>query len=185
MSDPANKSRHFEIRFAGSGGQGLQLSAKIFAHALIGEGLFVSQSQSYEPTSRGGLSRSDLVVGSDEPDFPLATSADFILLLDQVAVRAADGMIKQGGIVITDERLVPDPPAGDFRLLALPITDSAIAIGNPRVANVIALGVLDSLGGLCGRPALEKAVETMAPARFRQLNLEALGAGYSLAEAAG
>ena len=74
------------------------------------------------------------------------------------------------------------PPIVHF--LALPITDNAIAIGNPRVANVIALGVLDSLGELCGRPALETAVETMAPARFRELNLEALGAGYALAEAA-
>ena len=173
---------HFEIRFGGSGGQGLQLSAKIFAHALIGKGLFVSQSQSYEPTSRGELSRSDLVVGSDEPDFPLATSADFMLLLDQVAVRAADGMVRQGGIVITDERLVPEPPAGDFRLLALPITDAALAVGNPRVANVIALGVLDSVGGLCGRPALEKAVAALTPAKFRELNIEALSAGYVMAD---
>ncbi len=177
-----NNSRRHEIRFAGSGGQGLQLSAKILAHALIGEGLYVSQSQSYEPTSRGGLSRADLVIGPDEPDFPLATAADFILLLDQVAADDGKKIIEPGGIIITDQRLVPSPPSGDFRLLALPITDTAIAIGNPRIANVVALGVLNAMAALAERASLEAAVGALTPAKFRELNLEALKAGYGMAE---
>ncbi|MEE8453815.1 MAG: hypothetical protein V3R90_03470 [Limibaculum sp.] len=44
--------KNFEIRFGGSGGQGLQLSAKLLADALIQEGRKVARSQSYEPTSR-------------------------------------------------------------------------------------------------------------------------------------
>ncbi|MBT4428449.1 MAG: pyruvate ferredoxin oxidoreductase [Rhodospirillaceae bacterium] len=178
-----NNDRRHEIRFAGSGGQGLQLSAKILAYALIGEGLYASQSQSYEPTSRGGLSRADLVIGPDEPDFPLATAADFILLLDQVAANDGAKIIKPGGTIITDQRLVPSPPSGDFRLLALPITDTAIAIGNPRIANVVALGVLNALAALASREALEAAVGALTPAKFRELNLEALKAGYGMAEA--
>jgi len=178
-----NNVQHREIRFAGSGGQGLQLSAKILAHALIGEGLYASQSQSYEPTSRGGLSRADLVIGPDEPDFPLATAADFILLLDQVAATDGAKIIKPGGTIITDQRLVPAPPSGDFRLMALPITDTAIAIGNPRIANVVALGVLNALATLASREALEAAVGVLTPAKFRELNLEALKAGYGMAEA--
>lgn len=177
-----NNNRRHEIRFAGSGGQGLQLSARILAHALIGEGLYASQSQSYEPTSRGGLSRADLVIGPDEPDFPLATAADYALLLDQVAAHDGDKIIKPGGTIITDERLVPAPPSGDFRLMALPITDTAISIGNPRIANVVALGVLNALAKLVSREALEAAVTTLTPAKFRELNLDALKAGYGMAE---
>lgn len=179
---PETNARRFEIRLSGSGGQGLQLSAKILSRAFADEGLFVSQSQSYEPTSRGGLSRSDLVVGPEEPVFPLTTSADFLLVLDQVAVKSSASIIKAGGTVVTDQRLVPEPPKGDFKVLALPITDRAIELGNPRVANVIALGVLDSLGGLCGKKALENAVATLTPPRFRDLNMEALSAGYAMAK---
>ena len=62
---------NFEIRFGGTGGQGLQLSAKLLADALSEQGLNVARSQSYEPTSRGGISRADLVISHDALDFPL------------------------------------------------------------------------------------------------------------------
>ena len=57
-------SREIEIRLCGSGGQGLLVAGAILAEALTLEGLRVAQSQSFEPTSRGGMSRTDLV-GSD------------------------------------------------------------------------------------------------------------------------
>ena len=67
---------HCEIRFSGSGGQGLILSARTLATALTLDGKKVAQSQSYEPTSRGGLSRSDLVVAQETVDYPLVTKLD-------------------------------------------------------------------------------------------------------------
>jgi len=173
----------FELRLSGSGGQGLQLSAKILARALSETGKFVAQSQSYEPTSRGGLSRSDLVVGSAEPEYPLATALDYMLLLDQVAVSAAAGMMRGGGLVITDKRLVEKPPKGDFEVLSLPITDTAIALGNARVANIVAVGVLVARAGLCAVPAMEATIRAMVPPKFAELNVVAFRAGLSLAEA--
>ena len=65
--------KQLEIRLSGSGGQGLILAAGILAEALVAEGRSAAQSQSYEPTSRGGLSRSDLVVSDGEADYPLVT----------------------------------------------------------------------------------------------------------------
>ena len=176
-------SDEIEIRLSGSGGQGLQLSAKILSRAFADEGKVVAQSQSYEPTSRGGLSRSDLVVSNDEPDYPLTTQVDYMLVLDQVAVKSAEGIIRSGGTVIADAKLTPEPPEGDFKVLSLPITETAIKLGNVRIANVIALGVLAGLGDICDRESLEKAVESMTPPKFRDLNLEALSAGYDMAAA--
>lgn len=168
------------MRLSGSGGQGLQLSAKIFARAFSDEGKIVAQSQSYEPTSRGGLSRSDLVVGPEEPDYPLATNVDFMLILDQVAVKAADGIVCDDGLVITDSRLVTDPPKGAFRVLALPITETAIGLGNPRVANIVALGALVGEGNLCSRDAMEAAIRESVPTRFTDLNIKAFQEGLNL-----
>ena len=51
-----------EIRLAGSGGQGLILGMQILFRALGLEGKRAAQSQSYEPTSRGGYCYSDLIL---------------------------------------------------------------------------------------------------------------------------
>ncbi|MBL4614811.1 MAG: 2-oxoacid:acceptor oxidoreductase family protein [Magnetovibrio sp.] len=176
-------SDEIEIRLSGSGGQGLQLSAKILSRAFTDEGKNVAQSQSYEPTSRGGMSRSDLVIGSDIPDYPLASAVDYMLILDQIAIKGAAEVMRPGGTVITDVKLTPEPPRGDFKVLALPITETAIKLGNVRIANVIALGVLAGLGELCSRESLESAVGSMTPPKFRDLNMKALRTGYDMAAA--
>lgn len=172
--------QEFEIRLSGSGGQGLQLLARIFAHAFSSEGKVVAQSQSYEPTSRGGLSRSDLVVGRSEPDYPLATNIDFMLILDQVAVKAADDVISDDALVITDARLVTDPPKGTFRVLALPIMETAIGLGNPRVANIVAMGALTGEGNLCSKEIIEAAIRENIPSKLTDLNIKAFQEGLNL-----
>jgi len=49
------KQRRYEIRIAGSGGQGVILAAIILAEAAGHyEGLFAAQSQNYGPEARGG-----------------------------------------------------------------------------------------------------------------------------------
>jgi 2-oxoglutarate ferredoxin oxidoreductase subunit gamma len=181
----ASPRREYQMRLSGSGGQGLQLSAKILVRALSEEGKVVAQSQSYEPTSRGGLSRSDLVVGDGEPDYPLATAVDYMLVLDQVAVKACDGIVSDGGTVITDSRLVSDPPAGDFRIIALPITDTAIGLGNIRVANVVGLGAMTGLSGICKAETMQSVISATVPAKYRELNLDAFSEGLKLAASVG
>jgi 2-oxoglutarate ferredoxin oxidoreductase subunit gamma len=170
-----------EIRLSGSGGQGLILSARILSEALTLEGRTVAQSQSYEPTSRGGLSRSDLVVGDGVPDYPLVTALDSLLILDQCAAEASAGLIKAGATVIVDTRRVTAPPQGDFALYALPLSETARRLGNERVANIVALGALVELSGVCRRDSLEQAIRARTPKGYLDLNLEAMAAGGRLA----
>ncbi len=172
-----------EIRLSGSGGQGLILAASILSGALVAEGRTVAQSQSYEPTSRGGLSRSDLVVSDGLADFPLALSLDYLVILDQVAVGASVGMISNGATIVTDAKTVTEPPTGEFQLIELPVLETAIELGNRRIANTIALGALSALGKLCNQVTLEKTVTARSPAAFVDLNREALARGWRMAEA--
>jgi 2-oxoglutarate ferredoxin oxidoreductase subunit gamma len=176
-------SEDVEIRLSGSGGQGLLLSAHILAHALILEGRKVAQSQSYEPTSRGGVSRSDIIVSDGMVDYPLATALDYLLVLDQIAADASDGILKPGATVLVDAARVPTPPEGEFALYVLPFSDTAKTIGNERVANMIALGALAGMSGICSRDALEAAIRTDTPEKFLELNLEALDRGYRMVAA--
>lgn len=179
---------NFEVRFSGSGGQGLLLSAKLLASALAAEGYGVAQSQSYEPVSRGGQSRADLVVSRGAaPAFPLSHKLDYLLILHQAAAQASEGLIGKDTLVLVDSELVPNPPLGDFTLLALPFTETARHIGNKRVANIVALSALVARSGLCSPKGLREIIAAKTPAKFASLNADAFTAGITLMkhEAAG
>ncbi|MDP6342796.1 MAG: 2-oxoacid:acceptor oxidoreductase family protein [Alphaproteobacteria bacterium] len=171
-----------EIRFAGSGGQGLILSGRLLFQAVVLDGKRAAQSQSYEPTSRGGFCNSDLVVADREVDYPLVTAIDYLIALDQIGVAPSAAMMAPGALVLTDARLVPEPPEGDITLHQLPFTDEAIALGSHRAANVVALGTLVGLSGICDRQAVGEAVREGTPKAFLDLNLEALRRGFEMAD---
>ena len=170
-----------EIRIGGTGGQGLILSGKMLADALASLGKRIAQSQTYEPTSRGGFCNSDLVVSGGDVDYPLATALDCLVLLDRMAVKPSWPLLKPGALVIADTRLCPELPTGDFRGYHLPLTRTAIELGSERVSNIVALGALAALAKLCEHKILEQAVRAETPKSFLDLNLDALAAGYKLA----
>jgi len=172
---------HTEIRLSGTGGQGLILGALVLAEAMIAEGRSVAQSQAFEPVSRGGVSRSDLVASDSTPDYPLVTQLDVLLILDQYAVEVSEGLVRAGGLVLVDAERVTEPPRGEFRLHALPFTETARQLGNLRVTNMVALGAMAALGGLCGPDALQSAVRKGVPAAFADVSLAALAEGATLA----
>jgi len=178
------RDARLEIRIGGTGGQGLILCAKMLADALCASGKRVAQSQTYEPTSRGGFCNSDLVIADGAVDFPLATALDYLVLLDRLAVKPSWPLLKPGALVIADTRLCPELPAGDYRAHHLPLSRTAIELGSERVANIVALGALAALAGVCERKALEQTVRAETPKSFLDLNLDALAAGYRLGEQA-
>lgn len=177
-------SARSEIRFGGAGGQGLILSARILFQALSAEGRHVAQSQSYEPTSRGGFCHSDLVVDDDAVDFPLVSALDCLILLDQVGVKPSVEFLGAHSLVIADERHAPQPPRNVGEVLTLPLSRRAIELGNERVTNIVALGALVAKTALCSREALMEAVERETPRGFRALNQDALRAGFELVDGA-
>lgn len=176
------RDARLEIRIGGTGGQGLILCAKMLADALCAKGRRVAQSQTYEPTSRGGYCNSDLVISDREVDYPLATALDCLVLLDRMAVKPSWPLLKPGALVIADSRLCPELPESKHRAHHLPLTRTAIELGSERVANIVALGSLAALDDICERKALEQAVRAATPKSFLDLNLDALAAGYRLVE---
>lgn len=173
----------FEVRFSGAGGQGLQLCAKLLSAALAREGKTVAASQGYEPTSRGGLSRSDMVVSdTGAAEYPLVTALDYLVVLDNAAAGISEALVAKDGLILADSRRVDKLPKGKYRVVTMPFTETAIRLGNERVANVIALAALVGLTGACARETLEQIIRTGTPQKFLDLNLEAMQAGYALAD---
>lgn len=176
MSQPAD----LQLRFSGSGGQGLQLSARIVAEAALRDGWSVAHSQSYEPTSRGGLSRSDIVLSRGVIDYPLVTALDLLVILDDVGTTASLPLLRSDSVVVVDAHRVTEPPTGPFSVRALPCTEAARRLGNERVANVVCLGAVVSLLAFCSFEMLIAALREETPAKLLDINLEALNAGRAM-----
>lgn len=175
--------REREIRLCGSGGQGLLVAGAILAEALKIEGMHVAQSQSYEPTSRGGMTRTDLVARDGVIDYPLVTALDCALILDEIAAGPTAVLVKPRGLIVADCERVPHLPDGDFIPHTLALGEIATALGDRRITNLVGLGVLTRLGELCSDASLDQAIRSTSPPRFVDLNLQAARAGRDLAQA--
>jgi 2-oxoglutarate ferredoxin oxidoreductase subunit gamma len=177
-------TQRYEIRLAGSGGQGLILAGIILAEAAgVYDGKFVCQTQSYGPEARGGASKAEVVISDGEIDYPKAIRPDVLLALNQKSLEAYSPDLKPGGLLLVDADLVEEAHAS--RVVALPFTRIARELGRVMAANIVALGALAQLTGAVSLPSLEAAVLARVPKGTEDLNRRALAAGVNAAKESG
>jgi 2-oxoglutarate ferredoxin oxidoreductase subunit gamma len=170
----------YEIRLAGSGGQGLILAGIILAEAAgIYDGKFVCQTQSYGPAARGGASKAEVVISDGEIDYPKAIQPDVLLAMNQQSLDTYLADLKPDGLLMVDATLVPEVPLD--RYLAIPFTRIARELGKEMVANIVALGALAARSNAVTLESLEKAVLGRVPRGTEELNKKALAAGIDAA----
>jgi 2-oxoglutarate ferredoxin oxidoreductase subunit gamma len=169
-----------EIRIAGAGGQGIVTAGRILAESAILSGSNAAQNQVYGPQSRGGASRSDVVIATEEIGFPLAENIDFLVALSGEAYSRYRTEVGEECRLIVDSRCAP--PSGNEGEGRFPVVDTARAVsGGELVTGVVALGVLQALTRVVDAEALRSALVARVPDRHREMNLEALSAGMQLA----
>lgn len=175
----------YEIRFSGSGGQGLILAGVIFAEAAsIYDKKNAVQSQSYGPEARGGASKSEVIISDQAIDFPKATAIDLQLSLTQESCSKYYKDVKPDGTLLLDEDFVKEVPNGTFKVIKLPIIRTAAdEIGKSFVANIVALGAITAITGQVTYESVEKAVLSRVPKGTEEMNKKALKAGFDLAKA--
>ena len=172
----------YEIRLSGSGGQGLLLGGIILAEGAINDGKNSIQTQSYGPEARGGASKSEVIISSEEIDFPKVRNCDILLSLTQKAYNEYSAGLKEDGILIVDSS-VNAVKSGNIKLYSVPILDSAVKdLGKPMVTNIVALGVLVEITKVISKESLEKAVLDRVPKGTEELNRKALAKGYEIAK---
>ena len=175
-------AQRYEVRLSGAGGQGLVLGGVILAEAVaLFEGKNAVQTQSYGPEARGGASKSEVIISSEEIDYPKATEIDLLLCLTQEACDKYVVDLKEGGIILADSRMVKELPEGDYRVYHMPIIDTAKEkVGKVFVANIVALGAIAHLIEGVSLESVEKAVLKRVPPGTEDLNKRALKLGYDL-----
>jgi 2-oxoglutarate ferredoxin oxidoreductase subunit gamma len=170
-----------EVRFGGSGGQGVVLMGMILAVAANHDRRCVVQTESYGPEARGGFSRSDVIISNNPIDYPKLDSADLLVALSQASADAYASSLRRDGIFIYDSERVGDPPSFSGVSLGMPFVRWAQEeTGRPQPANVVALGVTVRVTGIVSVESLEKSVSETVPAGTVEVNMKALAKGLAL-----
>ena len=159
------------VAMTGIGGQGIQLIAKLLAHAAMREGRQVMMFGTFMGTIRGGASESTVVVADREIVTPPIVPAIWgVIGLHPGGLAALGRKIERGGVLLVNSSLVPAPPDWpDVRRLGLPATEIAKAMGQVVGAGMIALGAFASATGIVALDALDAALGEVLPAHRRKL----------------
>jgi len=175
----------YRLVFSGSGGQGVITAAVILAEAaVLHENRVAVQSQAYGAAARGGATRSDVIIANSEIHFPHVTQPNLLVCLTQTAYSSYSGIVRPGGILISDTRFVKLEKKVDARQVALPMHETVMAkIGNPIVFNICMLGALVAITEIVQPESILNVLKTRIPGSFLQINQQALELGMELGAA--
>lgn len=173
--------KRYEMRFTGSGGQGVILASVILAEAAIISDVNAIQSQAYGPEARGGMCKAETILSKEQIFFSKVVCPNFLLALTQKSLDQYLGSIAPGAVVIADASLcVPEEVPG-ATVISMPILETArVKVGKEFTANIVAVGAINRLLGLFSDEVLMEAVMRHVPAGTEALNEKALAAGRAL-----
>jgi 2-oxoglutarate ferredoxin oxidoreductase subunit gamma len=175
-----------EVIMAGFGGQGILLIGKMLAYAGMHEGKEVSWLPSYGPEMRGGTCNCTVVVSDKPVGSPVIRSPRAVLAMNLPSLEKFESDIRPGGLLLINSSLINrGTERDDLTVIEVPANQIATELGNPRGANMVALG---AYLGATDAVSLDEVIvvirETFAakPAVI-DVNIEALQKGYELGAA--
>lgn len=167
---------------AGFGGQGVLLAGEVLATAFMLAKKNVTWYPSYGAEMRGGTVNCEIVTSDDEVSAVNKLDTDFIVALNQASFDRFMKKIKKGGWMIANSSLVKEiKTRTDVNYLFAPISKLAEELGNVKMANILALGLVAKASKMITIEHLNQALDTVLPAHRKnllQLNIKALKIGY-------
>jgi len=172
------------IVFSGSGGQGVITAAIILAEAaaVYEKNLNAVQTQSYGPEARGGATRADVIISEAPIHHPKVINPNILICLTQTAYNKYAGILRPGGLMLTDSKFVKIDQKVDARQVELNMYLAVMEkIGKPIVFNICMLGALLELTDLVKPDSILKVLKDKIAPDFMTMNQEALETGIQLA----
>ena len=169
-----------EVMFAGFGGQGILLSAKVLAQTAMTQGFEVVWIPSYGPEMRGGTAYC-MVVISDRPiGSPIIKNPKHLVAMNRPSYDKFAPLVKPGGVILSNSTLVPvSLERDDLDEVRIPVSEIAKDVGNIRAANIVAVSAFTARSGILDLDALRQAVrdEFAKKPQMIDINMAAVDAG--------
>jgi 2-oxoglutarate ferredoxin oxidoreductase subunit gamma len=137
------KNNHFEqVIIAGFGGQGIILAGKLLAQTAMKAGKEVTYMPSYGAEVRGGASNCMITIADEPIPSPVVSKAQCVIAMSKVAFNKFENSVVQGGLLIMNSSQIDVQPksSNGVEVVKIPIDEIAVGLGNPKVANMVALG---------------------------------------------
>jgi indolepyruvate ferredoxin oxidoreductase, beta subunit len=185
------------VLFSGVGGQGIILASKILTQCAFISGYKVKESELHGMAQRGGSVISHVRFG-DEVYSPLIRKgqADFLIALEELeGLRYADYLKPAGHVILNQKKVIPSAlnpevapypedvksqlEALGFRVDAVNAFEIAGSLGNPKLDNIIVMGMLSPLLPFT-IATWETVIRESVPAKTIELNLSAFRTGREL-----
>jgi len=153
------------------------------AQAAMLEGKNVTYLPSYGVEVRGGTANCTVAVSDEEIASPVASSPDFLVVMNQPSLFRFQNQIESGGMLFVNSSLVEaEISRGDIDVVRVPAGSIAEELGSPQSINMVMLGAFAKRTNLVSVSTTEKVLEE-ALARKKKLiaiNKKALMEGYEL-----
>lgn len=130
------------ICIAGFGGQGVMTIGKFLAQAVCDSTeLNTVFFPTYGAEQRGGTANCFVVISNQKIGTPKADEMDDLIIMNNPSLAKFIKILKPGGNLFINDTIVTDEiRRDDINIIKIPATEIALALGNPKVLNVIMLG---------------------------------------------
>jgi indolepyruvate ferredoxin oxidoreductase, beta subunit len=196
----SQNNRVYNVLIVGVGGQGIILASDVLGRAAAHHGYDVKKNEIHGMAQRGGSVSSHIRFGKtvSSPIIKMG-EADVLLSFEQIeTLRYFPFLSEKGNVIVNDQKILPPavftgkqdyPPdvLGKIKEkvpAAVIVNGAQVAeeIGNPRVVNVIFLGILSKFLDMQPETYEQVLKESLKP-KLVDINLKAFHKGRSLAGA--
>ncbi len=178
----ATDNSYHSLIIAGFGGQGVLLIGNLLAYAAMHEGKAVSFLPIYGVEMRGGTADCTVVASSRAIGSPIVDRAQTVVVMNLASLPKYEKKVEVQGLLIINSSLIEPSEVSrrDIDLLPVPCNDIANQTGNPKLANMVALGAFLEKTKWIERPSILQSFEKVLDKRYHPLipsNMKALEKG--------
>ena len=180
-----NFETKWQVRLSGTGGQGVIKAAIILAQAAIYDGYNAIQTQVYGPESRGGSTKSEVIISENKILYPKIQIPNVLLAMSEKAYEKFGHELLPGGILVLDGDVDKGREQRDnITVYKAPITCLTRENFNSELsANVVSLGVIVRATQMVTVESLQKALAENFRGKVLEANLRAFELGMSVVAA--
>ncbi len=170
-----------KIIASGFGGQGVVMVGNVIAFAAFEEGKHTTFMVSYGAEMRGGTAHSITIVSDEEIASPIVTNPNIAIIMNRPSLDKFEPLMEKDSLLIINTSLVDRKvERKDLNVIEIKATDIANELGNPMVANMVALGALMKKTNMFKPETVIKAMKevlTESKKAFFEINEKAIMRG--------
>jgi 2-oxoglutarate ferredoxin oxidoreductase subunit gamma len=178
----SNDRFYYDVTVAGFGGQGVMVIGNLLAHAAMVEGRYVTYLPVYGVEMRGGTANCTIVISSHPIGSPVVGRPHAAIVMNLPSLVKYEPTILPNGLLFINSSLIEPKETyrKDIEILSIPVNEIAIDNGNPKLANMIALGAFNQKTKLVQMTSLYESLEKVLDERYHHLvpsNIKAIEIG--------